>query len=203
MRRRRRQPTQIIKKKSFSSTSYPQIGAAQPSKTTWKRFFSTFFFILVIGAVSYFIYDITLNQSVVLNEDQAKTEHEVSGQEQEAAAAPAEEKPATQPPFKQNIQVEILNGCGVNGVAKSFQEYLRNQGFDVVNTENYTENNKLRWDVEYSFIIDHVGNPEQARSIARSLKIPEDRVVEKNTPNPIYDISVVIGKDYRQLNGSE
>ena len=140
---------------------------------------------------------------MVLDEEQVKSENAISDQEPEPAAGPVEEKPAAQPPFKRNIQAEILNGCGVNGVAKSFQDYLRNQGFDVVNTENYTENKKLRWDVEYSFIIDHVGNPEQARSIARSLNIPEDRVVEKNTPNPIYDISVVIGKDYRQLNGSE
>lgn len=109
----------------------------------------------------------------------------------------------SQPPFKRNVQVEILNGCGVNGVAKSFQIYLRAQGFDVVNTENYTENNKLRWDIEKSFLIDHTDNLEQARAVARSLNIPEDRVVTKNTPNPIYDVSVVIGKDYRQLNGSE
>ena len=201
MRRRRRQPTQIIKKKSFSSTSYPQLGSVQQSKSSWKRFFSTFFFILIIAAVSYFIYDVTLNKDVTFEEKQPEVTDQTESEPAEESAPPPE--PAEQRPFKQNVQAEILNGCGVNGVAKSFQVYLRGQGFDVVNTENYTENNKLRWDVANSFIIDHVGNPEQAKAVARSLNIPEDRVVEKNTPNPLYDVSVVIGKDYRQLNGSE
>lgn len=200
MRRRRRQPTQIIKKKSFSSASYPQIGTTQQSKSNWKRFFSTFFFILIIAAVAYFIYDVTLNRDVVRNEDQAiRDEKPVQAEENENPPP----RPAEEAPFKKNVQVEILNGCGVNGVAKSFQEYLRAQGFDVVNTENYTENNKLRWDVQQSFVIDRAGNPEQAKAVARSLNISEDKVVSKNTTNPIYDVSVVIGKDYRQLNGSE
>jgi hypothetical protein len=35
------------------------------------------------------------------------------------------------------------------------------------------------------------------------LNINEEKVVSKNLPNPIYDVSVVIGKDFRRLNGSE
>jgi hypothetical protein len=200
LRRRRRQPTQIIKKKSFSSTSYPQIGATQQSKSNWKRFFSTFLFILIIAAISYFIYDITLNREVVRNNEQ-DTQYENPAQPVETEKPPPQ--PAEEAPFKKNVQVEILNGCGVNGVAKSFQEYLRAQGFDVVNTENYTENNKLRWDVQQSFVIDRAGNLEQAKAVARSLNINEEKVVSKNLPNPIYDVSVVIGKDFRRLNGSE
>lgn len=200
MRRRRRQPTQIIKKKSFSSTSYPQLGTTRQSKSNWKRFFSTFLFILIIAAISYFIYDVTLNREVVRHEDQA-ARNENTVQPEETENPPPQ--PAEEAPFKKNVQVEILNGCGVNGVAKSFQEYLRAQGFDVVNTDNYSENNKLRWDVQQSFVIDHADNLERAKAVARSLKISEEKVVSRNTPNPIYDVSVVIGKDFRQLNGSE
>ena len=200
MRRRRRQPTQFIKKKSQSTSTYPQISSAKSQKSTAGRFFSRLFFILIIAAISYFIYDITLNRDIVLEEDKGEPVAIAPIETEEEESSPSTTVP--EPPFKKNIQIEILNGCGVNGVAKSFQNYLREQGFDVVNTENYSENNKLRWDVEQSFIIDHVDNIEQAEAVARSLKIPEERVVKKNTANPIYDISVVIGKDYRQLNGA-
>ena len=33
-------------------------------------------------------------------------------------------------------QVEVLNGCGVSGVAAKAHEYLKRLGFDVVNVEN-------------------------------------------------------------------
>ena len=32
------------------------------------------------------------------------------------------------------IQVEVLNGCGVEGVAAKFTDYLRQNNFDVVHT---------------------------------------------------------------------
>ncbi len=31
------------------------------------------------------------------------------------------------------VQIEVLNGCGVAGVADRFTEFLRTEGFDVVN----------------------------------------------------------------------
>jgi hypothetical protein len=35
------------------------------------------------------------------------------------------------------IQVEVLNGCGVTGVADRFTDFLRSEKFDVVKTDNY------------------------------------------------------------------
>ena len=45
---------------------------------------------------------------------------------------------------KKPVQLEVLNGCGVNGVAEKFTDYLRADNFDVVNIGNYR-----------SFDIDH------------------------------------------------
>jgi hypothetical protein len=103
------------------------------------------------------------------------------------------------PPFKHKIQIEILNGCGKTGIAKIFQRYLRDQGFDVVNTENYVKDGKVFWKIEKSFVIDHIGVESQAKRVAKSLGIPVENVESRQNPNAIYDVSVVIGKDYKNL----
>jgi len=104
-------------------------------------------------------------------------------------------------PLEENIQIEILNGCGVNGIAKIFQTYLRDQGFDVVNTDNYIVAGKRHWDLQESKIIDHIGNREQAEALARTLGIAFAKIEVKESEIAIYDMSVVIGKDYKKLYG--
>ena len=105
------------------------------------------------------------------------------------------------PPLAENIQIEILNGCGVNGIAKIFQTYLRTQGFDVVNTDNYLVAGKRHWELQESKIIDYIGNSEQAEALARSLGISLAKIEIKESEIAIYDMSVVIGKDYKKLKG--
>lgn len=152
-----------------------------------------------MGAVSYAIYmwspalpetSPEISQTEVADQTESDVSEEPAAQE----IAPA--------PFQENIQVEILNGCGFNGVAKIFQDYLRAQGFDVVNTDNYMEDGKLRWDIQNSFVIDRVGQIEQAMAVARSLSIPRENIISKENPDAIYDVSVVIGKDFKNLAGS-
>ena len=125
----------------------------------------------------------------------------VSAQEDPVIEEPsvAQNDPA---PFEENIQVEVLNGCGFNGVAKTFQTYLRENGFDVVNTDNYFEDGKKRWDIKNSMVIDRIGQIEQAMAVARVLDIPSGRVFTRESDNSIYDVSVVIGKDFKSLKGS-
>jgi hypothetical protein len=116
---------------------------------------------------------------------------------------PAEPRDEVIAPFEENIQIEILNGCGVTGIAKVFQSFLRQNGFDVVNTENYVEEGKIRWDLPESMIIDHTGNTEQAKEVARVLRLSANKIVYRDDPTAIYDVSVVLGKDYKKLLGAE
>ncbi|WP_143149549.1 LytR C-terminal domain-containing protein [Rhodothermus profundi] len=92
------------------------------------------------------------------------------------------------------IQLEVRNGCGVDGVAAQATRYLRRHGFDVVEVGDHTS-----FDVPYSLVIDRVGDLEAARKVAAVLGIPEDRVRQQIRPDLFLDASVIIGKDYAQL----
>ena len=192
MRRRRRQPTQIIKKKANTPTSgTPYYVAAGGSGKSRKLLYAVLT-LAILATISYFVY-----RMAGPADDLAPVQTEINqSAETESEPVAEEQQPA---PFEHRIQVEILNGCGVNGIAKIFQSHLRDEGFDVVNTENYSVNGKLNWSVEKTFIIDHIGVLEQSKSVARALGVSTDNIQSQQTQQPLYDVSVVIGKDYKSL----
>jgi hypothetical protein len=93
------------------------------------------------------------------------------------------------------IQIEVLNGHGVPGIAAKFTDYLREQGFDVVKTDNYESFNILK-----TVIIDRRGNMKNGIKIAEALGLKRDRVLQEVNEAYLIDAIVVLGKDFRQLN---
>lgn len=96
------------------------------------------------------------------------------------------------------IQIDLLNGCGVDGAAGSWAAYLRSRGFDVVEMRNYKT-----YDVEYSLIVDRTGNLENARRVARALGVSDAQIIRQISEDYYVDVSVVIGKDYGRLKPSQ
>jgi hypothetical protein len=92
------------------------------------------------------------------------------------------------------IQIEVLNGCGVPGIATRFTNALRNNGFDVVDSGNFES-----FDVRETIVIDRSGNLDHARRIARALGISEQNIIRETSPNFYLDATVVIGADYEKL----
>jgi hypothetical protein len=92
------------------------------------------------------------------------------------------------------IQIDVLNGCGVSGVAGEFTDYLRSRGYDVVEVGNYRT-----FDVPESIVIDRIGNLTNARKVAYALGIKETNVIQQINPDYFLDATVVIGKDYDSL----
>lgn len=93
------------------------------------------------------------------------------------------------------IQIQVLNGCGVSGVASRFTSKLRQSGFDVVESGNFET-----FDVQKTFVIDRSGNLENARRVAKALGISEDQIIREIATGFYLDATVVIGFDYNQLN---
>lgn len=93
------------------------------------------------------------------------------------------------------IQIEVLNGCGVAGLANQFTGKLRRNGFDVVETGNF-EN----FDMAKTYILARSRPTENAKRVAEALGLPEDRVIQEVSSDYYLDATVVIGADYNNIN---
>lgn len=108
----------------------------------------------------------------------------------------ATERVTTDPALVSNvIQLEILNGCGVPGIATRFTDRLREYGFDVVESGNFDHFN-----VENSFVISRSGHMENAKRVAIAIGIPEQNVIREASPDFYLDVTIVIGSDFETLN---
>ncbi|MEX0679921.1 MAG: LytR C-terminal domain-containing protein [Balneolales bacterium] len=92
------------------------------------------------------------------------------------------------------IQIEVLNGCGIPGLATQYTSILRQQGFDVVESGNFET-----FDITESLVIDRNGNLENASRVARALGIPGERIIREISPDYYLDATVVIGSDFESL----
>lgn len=93
------------------------------------------------------------------------------------------------------IQLEVLNGCGVPGLATRFTSSLRRYGFDVVETGNFDN-----FDMTETLIISRNGNMQNARRVASALGIPEERILREESSDFYLDATIVIGSDFQTLN---
>lgn len=93
------------------------------------------------------------------------------------------------------IQVEVLNGAGASGIATRFTNILRESGFDVVETGNFEHFN-----VEKSYVISRIDNPENARRIAQVLNIDKEHILVLASNDFFLDATIVIGADWKELN---
>lgn len=100
---------------------------------------------------------------------------------------------------QQLIQVEVLNGCGVAGIGDRFTDVIRSKGIDVVKTGNY-----ISFEIDRTFIVDRMDKLETAYRVADSLGISKKMVIKQMNKQYILDMTIVIGKDYKNyFNKSE
>ncbi len=97
----------------------------------------------------------------------------------------------------QDIEIEILNGCGEAGLAAKFSDYLRSQQIDVVRSENADHFNYTT-----TLIIQRNEMVEYVRKVATALDIDitdENRVIVIPDPKRDVDITLILGKDYTDI----
>jgi hypothetical protein len=93
------------------------------------------------------------------------------------------------------IQIEVLNGCGVSGIANAYTGLLRSNGFDVVETGNFET-----FDLQETIIISRSGVMDNAYRVANALGVSEQNVIQESSPDFYLDVSVIIGHDFEKLN---
>jgi len=92
------------------------------------------------------------------------------------------------------IQVEVLNGCGVSGVAEKLTDYLRTNNIDVVNLGNYRS-----FEIENSIIIGRNEKIQNTEIVAAIVGLDKQNIIQQINPDYLLDVTFVLGKDYRDL----
>ena len=203
MRHRRRLTTQTIQRKNSTGT-FQAIQKPQKSKV------GKYFLILLILAsivTAGIIYKdeisglLPLDNISFLSDEDNSTEINTELQQLPVEDEVKEEQiPYT--PIQKRIQIEVLNGCGIPGIAKKFEAYLKKHNYDVVNRGNYLERGKNNFKVTHTKIIDQLKSSEniaRANELADLLGIDQNLIESFENPSPIADLTLIIGKDQNQL----
>ncbi len=93
------------------------------------------------------------------------------------------------------IRVEILNGCGIPQVAARLTRKARSLGLDVIHEGNAESFNFL-----HTMVIGRSGSSEKADQVASVLGIGNRIQQITDDAYRLADVTVVIGRDFRQLN---
>jgi hypothetical protein len=91
------------------------------------------------------------------------------------------------------IQVNVLNGCGVSGLASKARDYLRSKGFDVVDIGNYDK------DTDKTFIIDRLNDRSSAKKVAYALGVADSLIITNIDSTLFLRCSIILGHDYKIL----
>jgi len=95
---------------------------------------------------------------------------------------------------KARIQVEVLNGCGVSGVADDLTDYLRANHVDVVNLGNYRS-----FEIENNILISRNEKIKNAEKVAALVGLDENSIIQQTNSDYLLDVTFILGKDYRNL----
>jgi len=86
----------------------------------------------------------------------------------------------------EEVRVEVLNGCGLEGAAGKAQERLESNGYTVIAVGNATS-----FDYEETVLFAVGGEEAKAKRIADLFGMEEKNIRETD-----YDIKVIVGDDY-------
>lgn len=153
------------------------------SSNKLKNYFLNFLIIIVALVTIYLFYNFIKHTTSSSSETLKKESVDTTGRN------------ITRQPGSKTLQIDVQNGCGITGIADKFTDYLRANGFDVVEMGNYNNS-----DVQQTMVIDRAGNIKNAKLLAGSLGVSEKQVIQQMNKNYFLDATVVIGKDYQQLN---
>ena len=188
----------IVRQKQKESRQ--QAESQGKSHLSFSVIFRPILYIFVLVCVVFMIYQIST--SLNFTEFFTNPDTVTIGQEQNKASAnrknvEKQESTSKQPPtnpVEQRTQVEVLNGCGTSGIAKSVTDFLRKSEIDVVYLGNYKNFN-----VAKSQVIDRSGDLENSRKIARILGLSKKQVKSEIDKSKQLKASIILGKDYKTL----
>ncbi len=102
-------------------------------------------------------------------------------------------------PFPGDISIQLLNGCGVKGLATRARLSLRKRGFDIL-----TFGNAQAQDYKQTLVIARSATPAgelAAKRVANALGVTVDQIKIEEDPHLVdTDVTLILGYDHTQLN---
>lgn len=93
----------------------------------------------------------------------------------------------------EQIQLEVVNNCGVDGLGGRAAKFLRDCRFDVTGFSTGKTHSPL------TLVLDRLGNGGAARLVAQTLGLPESRIRRAVDSSLYLHCTVIIGADYKSL----
>jgi hypothetical protein len=146
--------------------------------------------------------DKTKPQTIQEESTPDQTREPTSGGQDATAIQQTVEKPAestVQTPSASEIKLQILNGCGVRGIASRVRGIMRDRGFDVMSFGNAA---RLNYPQTLLLVRSEGKRAELAAEVvARSLGVDKSRIRIERDPSLVdIDVTVILGLDYKRLN---
>ena len=94
----------------------------------------------------------------------------------------------------ENATVSVLNATMTPGLASQTSDYLRDQGINVLVTDNAEEQS------DTTVIIDYTGKPYTVQYLVDLLNIEPNSIYSRYDPNSQTDIAILLGIDWADNN---
>ena len=96
------------------------------------------------------------------------------------------------------IEIKVLNGCGIPGLAAIYTDFLRDEGMDVISSENADN-----FHYSNTLVISRFTDMERAKFVSNILGLDESQIIDAPDTGMYLDATVIIGSDYDQLESFE
>ncbi len=95
----------------------------------------------------------------------------------------------------EGAKVEVLNGAGVEGLAKATTEWLKTEGIHVVNFDTAD-----RSDYANSVIVNYTGKPYTTSWLKKTFNV--SNIISVSDPNSPVDVKIILGADWQVPSGT-
>jgi hypothetical protein len=97
------------------------------------------------------------------------------------------------------IQIEILNGAGRSGIAKTLSRFLKENRYKVVNADNYRVNGMVNWQVRNTIYIGSLPENDRIEKLEELLDLKYQRTKLPRKQFKSANILIILGRDYNKI----
>ncbi|MEJ2053117.1 MAG: protein kinase [Calditrichaceae bacterium] len=97
------------------------------------------------------------------------------------------------------IRIEILNGDGRAAIANTLSKFLKNNGFKVVNTDNYRVNGMVNWQVANTEFLGSLPDNERIGNLESMLNLNYEQKKLGRKQFKSANLLIILGHDYDKI----